>query len=330
MGAVLLVLIPIYFYIKLSVREDAPNTERADENVSSEEEYVFNELGISLKVPKNLHVIKSPGFNASTGKLESYTFYIQNYGYEGGPTTGDLQIYGLYQPDLPEVTLEDIAEMKDDTDNYINVNEFSAGPLQGFEAQQRGERPNYIYSLLLNGRILKIAVSQGIEANKTTAEKILKTLRILQKVQVSDDTKTSGSKMGGGYDFSYPKSWKVNIVVNGTTVTSPDYKMTEGEQILESGVELAVYIKKSDSSTINDELALNPITAQVPNKIDAIVAEQNAIRYEYSYEGVNAVMTEFIKEGVRYSLRYRFTDENSKSVYMGVYEEMLRTFKFTD
>ena len=326
-GAVLLVLIPIHFYIRLSLREDSSSVERVDENVSSEEEYVFGELGISLKVPKNLHVIKSPGFNASTGKLESYTFYIQNYGYEGGPTTGDFQMYGLYQPDLPEITLEDIAEIKDDTENYVNVREFSAGPLQGYEAQQKGERPSYIYSLLHDGRILKIAVSQGTEANKRVAEKILKTLDVLQKVRVGDDVETTIPEMGSAYDFSYPKGWKVSGVVNGTSVTSPDYKISEGKAVLEAGIELAVYTKKSDSPTINEELASNPITSQIPNKTDAIVAEQNAIRYEYSYEGVNAVMTEFIKDGVRYSLRYRFTDENSKNVYMGVYEEMLRTFK---
>jgi len=60
-------------------------------------------------------------------------------------------MYGLYQPDLPEITLEDIAEIKDDTENYVNVREFSAGPLQGYEAQQKGERPSYIYSLLTTG-----------------------------------------------------------------------------------------------------------------------------------------------------------------------------------
>jgi len=174
---------------------------------------------------------------------------------------------------------------------------------------------------------LKIAVSQGTEANKRVAEKILKTLDVLQKVRVGDDVETTIPEMGSAYDFSYPKGWKVSGVVNGTSVTSPDYKMSEGEPVLEAGIELAVYTKRSDSPTINEELASNPITSQIPNKTDAIVAEQNAIRYEYSYEGVNAVMTEFIKDGVRYSLRYRFTDENSKNIYMGVYEEMLRTFK---
>jgi len=41
-------------------------------------------------------------------------------------------------------------------------------------------------------------------------------------------------------------------------------------------------------------------------------------------------MTEFIKDGMRYSLRYRFTAEDSKNIYMGIYEEMLRTFEFVN
>ena len=326
----MLVLVPLYLYIRVFSEEKMTPAQQPEQNITNGKEYIFEELGVSLNIPGNLHVIKSPGFNANTGKLESYNFYIQNYGDEGGPATGDFQIYGLYQPDLPEITLEDIAAMKDDTENYVNVKEFLAGTIQGYEARQKGERPNYIYSLLLNGRILKIAVSQGTETNKAAAEKILKTLKVIEKTQNGSGTETTTLGMGNGYDFSYPKGWEVTKVNNGTSVTSPDYKISMDEPVLEAGIELAVYKKEADSSTINEELALNPVTSQIPNKTNTVVAGQNAIRYEYSYEGVNAIMTEFIKDSVRYSLRYRFATENSKNIYMGVYEEMLRTFEFVN
>ncbi|KKS03106.1 MAG: hypothetical protein UU55_C0005G0014 [candidate division WWE3 bacterium GW2011_GWC2_41_23] len=328
MGVLLLVLGSVFLYIKLSTKEETVPTTKNDtsETLNNEKEYIFEELGISLTVPQELHVIKSPNFNAETGKLESYNFYIQNYGYEGGPSTGDFQIYGLYQPDLPEIILDDIAEMKIDTENYMNVKEFSAGPLQGYEAQQKGERPNYIYSLLLNGRILRIAVSQGTAENKIAAEKILKTLKVLQTVQVGEGAEVP--EMGGVFNFTYPNGWKLSKEINGVVVTSPDYQISEGFPVLEEGAELAVYTKKTTVATINEDLSNNPITSKIPNKVDTIVAEQNAIRYEYGYEGVNAVMTEFIKDGTKYSLRYRFVGENSKSAYMGAYEEMLRTFEF--
>ncbi|KKS07559.1 hypothetical protein A3K01_00280 [candidate division WWE3 bacterium RIFOXYD1_FULL_43_17] len=325
-GAILLILIPIYLYLKFSTPGDVI-TPKNNGGVIADKEYIFEELGISLSVPENLHVNKSPNFNATTGKLESYTFYIQNYGDEDGPPTKYFQIYGLYQPDLPETTFEDLALMKDDTENYEYVKEFSAGTLQGFEVKQKGERANYSYSLLFNGRVLRITVSEGTVENKTAAEKIIKTLKVLQPVTVGENSETAASVMGEGYNFSYPTGWTATKVINGTTVTSPDYKISEGFPILEAGAELAVFTKKAGSYTIKEDLATNPITSKIPNKTDVVVAEQNAVRYEYDYEGVRAVMTEFIYDGIRYSLRYRFVDEASKNTYMGVYEEMLRTFE---
>jgi len=325
-GAILLILVPVYLYLKFSAPENTVPAENTG-NIILEKEYVFEELGISLSVPENLHVIKSPNFNATTGKLESYNFYIQNYGDNEGPPTKYFQVYGLYQPDLPETTFEELALMKDDTENYEYVKEFSAGTLDGFEVKQKGERANYSYSLLFKGRVLRITVSEGTLENKTAAEKIIKTLKVLQPVTVGKDSETTASAMGDGYNFSYPKGWVATKVINGTTVTSPNYKISEGFPILEEGAELAVFTKKAGNYTINEDLATNPITSKIPNKTDVVVAEQNAIRYEYDYEGVRAVMTEFIYGGIRYSLRYRFVDEASKNTYMGAYEEMLRTFE---
>ena len=217
--------------------------------------------------------------------------------------------------------------MKNDTENYEYVKGFSAGTLKGFEAKQKGQRANYSYSLLFNGRVLRITVSEGTVENKTAAEKIIKTLKVLQTTEVESGSEETASAMGDGYNFSYPGGWTAAKVINGTSVTSPDYKISEGYPILEAGAELAVFTKKANGYTINDDLATNPITSKIPNKREVIVAEQNAIRYEYGYEGVNAVMTEFNYDGVRYSLRYRFVDEAAKNIYMGVYEEMLRTFE---
>lgn len=325
-GVILLVLIPIYLYLKFSTSENTLPAENT-ENITIDKEYVFDELGISLVVPENLHVIKSPTFGATTGKLESYTFYIQNYSDKDGPPTKYFQIYGLYQPDLPETTYEDLALMKNDTESYEYVKEFSAGTLKGFEVKQKGERANYSYLLLFNGRVLRITVSEGTVENKTAAEKIIKTLKVLQTPGVGVGSEETSSAMGDGYNFSYPRGWTAAKVINGTTVISPDYKISEGFPILEAGAELAVFTKKAGGYTISEDLATNPITSKIPNKTDVIVGEQNAIRYEYSYEGVNAVMTEFIYDGVRYSLRYRFVDEASKNINMGAYEEMLRTFE---
>ena len=36
------------------------------------------------------------------GKLDSYLFYIQNYGYPGGPPSGTFQMYGHLQYNTPD------------------------------------------------------------------------------------------------------------------------------------------------------------------------------------------------------------------------------------
>ncbi|GIW69619.1 MAG: hypothetical protein KatS3mg101_0366 [Patescibacteria group bacterium] len=156
-------LIAGYLYLaRTSTQPSTQNEPTKNTNGSSSEtptkNYDFDKIGISLSIPENLYVIKTPNYNVETDKLDSYNFYIQNYGFEGGPATGTLQIYGLYQFDLPETTPEELEKIKEDTQNYLYVKEFTAGPLSGLETQQKGDRPNFVYLLLLNGRVLRVSV----------------------------------------------------------------------------------------------------------------------------------------------------------------------------
>src|SRR3989344_3808223 len=138
----------------------------------------FEELGISMQVPGELVVIKEPVISEETGELESYIFYVQNYGYEGGPETGDFQLYGSYQFRLPTVQLRDLEAMKEDTQTYEYVKDFVAGDLTGYESQYKGERNNYVYSLLLYEQVLRISVSEPTAENKELAESILKSIKL--------------------------------------------------------------------------------------------------------------------------------------------------------
>jgi len=72
--------------------------------------YTFEQLGISLDIPEDLYVRKDLDVNyEDQGKLDSYLFYIQNYGYPGGPSSGDFQMYGHLQYNLPPISWDEFS-----------------------------------------------------------------------------------------------------------------------------------------------------------------------------------------------------------------------------
>jgi len=139
--------------------------------------YDFSELGISLEVPAALEVSKEPIPNLDdSSKLDAYTFTIQNHPDSKGLGTKDFQIYGLYQFDLPKITLEQFDTIKTDPEGFSYVTEFDVDGLKGFEAQYDGGRNNYIYFFYLKEQVLRITVSPATPGNKDIAEGILRTL----------------------------------------------------------------------------------------------------------------------------------------------------------
>ena len=67
--------------------------------------HMFEQLGIALEIPQDLYVRKDLIVNyEDQSKLESYLFYIQNYGNPGGPSSGDFQMYGTLQYNLPTIS----------------------------------------------------------------------------------------------------------------------------------------------------------------------------------------------------------------------------------
>ena len=68
--------------------------------------------------------------------------------------------------------------MKEDTQTYEYVKDFVAGDLTGYESQYKGERNNYVYSLLLDEQVLRISVSEPTAENKELAESILKSIKL--------------------------------------------------------------------------------------------------------------------------------------------------------
>lgn len=136
-------------------------------------------LGISFDIPKELNFESVPNFNPETEKLDSYTFYIQKEAYDTSKPEEYFQMYGLMQFDIPTTTIEDLYKMKEDKVTYLYTKELDINGVKGLEAQFNGQRNRYVYYLLLNDRVLTIAVSEATEENKKLAESILNTLEKL-------------------------------------------------------------------------------------------------------------------------------------------------------
>ena len=99
-----------------SETDDPVLTQEEDPAPSGTIRQEFTELGISLDVPADLYVKKEPLVNwDDQGKLDSYLFYIQNYGYPGGPPSGDFQMYGHLQYSLQPITWEQFVQIQDDS-----------------------------------------------------------------------------------------------------------------------------------------------------------------------------------------------------------------------
>ncbi len=136
------------------------------------------------------------------------------------------------------------------------------------------------------------------------------------------------------YTLNYPIGWSHEVMArDGVTMevifTSPDYRMSEGYPVLEQGAEFMIFRdplpegvtsveEYMNSNDLLNELAQNLTTIQV--------AGYPALQFDYSYEGVNAVMTIFIVNEELYNIRYRYVDQDSRGEYWDEYKTLLESF----
>lgn len=140
-----------------------------------------------------------------------------------------------------------------------------------------------------------------------------------------------------GYSFEYPRNWKggIQAIPEGIKtdyqdfiITSPDYKTSEGFPFLEQGAELFVRVEKTTKDSIEDIFSSDPLASQIATgKTSTIVDGQRAIQYDYSYEGHVATMTQFVKNGIHYTVKFRYPDKDSKQALWNDYLKLLASFR---
>lgn len=247
---------------------EAQPTEASPSMPEGAQRYTFNELGISLEVPEGLYVQKNPVVSLDDpSKLESYLFYIQNYGFPGGPASGDFQIYGLLQYGLPPISWEEFATIQDNSQGmYQYVNYIEVGGLRGFEAQFSGERNRFVYLFYLEQHILNIAVSEPTPENKAIADQIIATLQYDPQGYTDASHMKLVSDPNRLYQLLIPDDWEytfqptLGTQLSSLEVSSPDLEVFIDDEV--EGPHSNIYYKQGIALHIqvidDDSIQFNP------------------------------------------------------------------------
>jgi hypothetical protein len=231
----------------------------------------FDELGISLEVPSDLYIQKDPSVSYDDpSTLESYLFYIQNYGYPGGPSSGDFQMYGhlQYGPFM-------ITSWEDFSNNTINspmnayANYIEIDGLKGYDTQLSGQRNRFVYLFHLDGHVLSIAVSEPTPENKALADQIIQSLELIPGGFTDASHVNLVSDPNQLFQIFIPEDWDYTFQPTiGTQLSSFEATSPDLEVIIEDveGPHSNIYYKKGISlhlQVLQDDIELQ---MQWPNQ----------------------------------------------------------------
>ena len=274
------VLPPTETAVPVPPSEESTSEPTAEPAAETAGRTTFQQLGISLQVPEGLVVIKDPIVNLDDpSRLESYLFYIQNYGPTGGPTEDYFQMYGLLQFSIPATDWETYKNDVLNSDMYAYAQEIEVNGLPGIDSQLGGQRNRFVYHFPLDGRILTIAVSDPTEANKVLADEIISTLEFTPGSLTDASLVQLINEPNGYYQMYLPADWEVSfnptagVRLSDLQATSPGAEIvvedSDGPHSLisyKSGISLNVAVLEDDSAL------REPNMAQVLNQAQIMIA----------------------------------------------------------
>ena len=280
----------------------------ADASAVADGRVVFEQLGISLEIPEGLVVIKDPMVDlGNPTELQSYLFYIQNYGPQEGPGEDYFQLYGHLQYDLEPTTWEEYTSGVLGSEMYAYAEEIDVNGLPGIDSQFTGQRNRYVYHFVLDGHVLTMAVADPTEENKALADQIINTLQFTP----GSVTDTSGVGLlvepNGYYQMYIPENWEFSyeptagIRLSDLRASSPDQEVVVEESdgphdniYFMNGISMNVVVLEDDSAT-NE-----PVMAQVLRSNPLMIS---------GIQGMNYVFLEpSTAEGEIRELRYYHND----------------------
>ncbi|MBW2567526.1 MAG: hypothetical protein JRE24_11795 [Deltaproteobacteria bacterium] len=277
--------------------------------------YTFEQLGISLDIPEDLYVRKDLDVNyEDQGKLDSYLFYIQNYGYPGGPSSGDFQMYGHLQYNLPPISWDEFSNNQINSPMNAYADYIEVGGLRGYDTQVAGQRNRFVYRFYLEGSVLTIAVADPTSENKTLSDQIIQSLELIP----GGFSDTSHEKLVSHQLFQIliPDDWKftfqptIGMQLSSLEITSPDLEVIEEV----GGPHSNIYYKKGiflHGQVIEDDTAV-------------LINWPNQRQYGVYFNGIEGTVYVYVEpstaegeirtviayyEGKSYLLRFGYADD---------------------
>lgn len=228
----------------------------------------FGQLGISMEIPEELYVKKEPLVNYDNqSKLDSYLFYIQNYGMPEGPSSGNFQMYGSLQYNLPPITWEQFNEIQDNSQGmYEYITPIEINGLKGYDAQFAGQRNRYVYTFYLQGQVLSIAVADPTPENKARSDEIIATLQYDPEGFTDDSNMMLVNDPAQLYQVLLPDDWEysfqstIGTQLSSLEASSPDLEVVVDDEV--EGPHSNIYYKQGIALHIqvidDDSLQFNP------------------------------------------------------------------------
>ena len=255
-----------------------PTAAQEDSSEPSAKRYSFDQLGISLEVPAELYVRKDPSVSYDDpGKLEGYQIYIQNYGYPGASGSGDFQMYGQLQYNLPPTTWEVFADITLNSPMNAYATEIEINGLRGFDSQLSGVRNRFVYRFLIKGQVLSLAVSAATEENKELADQIVSTL-LYDPEKFTDASKVQKIIEPGFYYQMYiPEDWNYSFEsTGGIRLSDLQASSADAEMVIEEtdGPHSNIYYKNGifmNLVILDDDSALSEPAMAVVKSIDQVM-----------------------------------------------------------
>ncbi len=302
--------------------EDVQPTEEPDnqEQDGSARRVSFDQLGISLEVPEGLVVQKSPMVSYDDpGRLESYLFYIQNYGDPAGPSSGNFQIYGILQYNLPPITWDVFAQNTLTSEMNAYATEIEINGLRGFDTQLSGVRNRFVYQFLLDGQVLSLAVAEPTAENKALADQIISTLIYDPAMFTSASKVQKVVEPNGLYELYIPDDWSYSFgQAAGVRISDFQAQSADAELVIEdtdgphsnfhyrSGIFINLVILEGE------EVMMEPVMAEVIRTSEIMLAgipmSDYVFREPSTVEGEIRELR-FSHNGDSYQLRFSYATD---------------------
>jgi hypothetical protein len=305
-------------------------------SIETTQRHMFEGLGISLEIPNELYVRKDPQVKyEDQSKLESYLFYIQNYGYPGGPSSGDFQMYGLLQYNLPPISWEQFSDIQINSTMNAYANYIEVGGLRGYDTQLAGERNRFVYHFYMDGQVLSIAVSQPTQENKAAADQIINSLELLPGGLSDDSHMILVSDPNQLYQILIPDDWEynfhppVNIQLSGLEARSADLEVESKDEggphakvYYKSGVLMQLHVMDDDSA--NYPPFPNRIREQYDVMYNGIQGTEYIFTQPSTVEGEERQLQMYY-EGRSYMLGFAYANDT----YRDVIDRIISSFNIT-